>query len=308
MKNLKQIIIYFFTFAFFLLTACGTEPNTPLPPSANVETDVKPLALLPDKVKESSGIAYKAQHVIYTHNDAGGEAELYEVRTDEQKMVREISIENAENEDWEDIADDDTHIYIGDVGNNKGDRTDLGIYAIKKTGLLFGTTSAAAEKIAFHYPEQTIFDWPDNIHNFDCEAMISVEEHLYLFSKNIADKQCKLYQLSKNTSPQETTLIETFDTEGWITGADINREGTIICLVGYNKNQGERDFAPFIWILSDFTAPNFFSGETKRVELAFDLHVESIAAANNGIFLISTEKEGNQEAQVFEIDVEKWIE
>lgn len=288
--------------------ACTSEPNTPFHTDAHVETQLRPLALLPDKIKESSGIIYKAQDIIWTHNDAGGKTKLYEVRTDEQKMIREVKIINAENKDWEDLADDKSHLYIGDFGNNKGKRDDLVIYKIKKADLLFGVTEVMAEKIEFTYPDQTVFDWPDNRHNFDAEALLSTEDHLYIFSKNIEDKQSKLYQLSKEAGSQTATLIETFDTNGWITGATISNDESIVCLIGYNKDQDGKKFAPFFWIFYDFTLPNFFYGKTKRVELAFDLHIESITVANNGLFLISTEKEDDQDGQIFELDVEKWID
>ena len=43
-----------------------------------------------------------------------------------------LSVNKEENVDWEDITQDETHIYIADFGNNNGNRTDLKIYKILK--------------------------------------------------------------------------------------------------------------------------------------------------------------------------------
>ena len=48
-------------------------------------------------------------------------------------ILRTISIANASNIDWEDLAENDTHLFIADIGNNNGNRQDLKIYTILKS-------------------------------------------------------------------------------------------------------------------------------------------------------------------------------
>lgn len=49
-------------------------------------------------------------------------------------LVRTITIEGVENNDWEDIAKDKNGFtYIGDFGNNDNDRKNLAIYKVKST-------------------------------------------------------------------------------------------------------------------------------------------------------------------------------
>lgn len=131
---------------------------------------------------ETSGLLY-SKGFIWTHNDGGGEAALYKVNPKNGKIVQKVSISNAKNKDWEDLAQDDQFIYIGDFGNNQGQRKDLKIYKIKKADLNENNTTASAEILTFSYPEQTDFAISDQ-HNFDCEAFFCWNNQLHLFTKN----------------------------------------------------------------------------------------------------------------------------
>ena len=80
--------------------------------------------LLSDTLNETSGLAL-VQGRLITHNDKGGEPKLYELDTLNGQLLRTVIVENATNVDWEDLCTDADHLYIGDMGNNDGDRTDL---------------------------------------------------------------------------------------------------------------------------------------------------------------------------------------
>src|SRR6056297_4303255 len=81
---------------------------------------------LNDAMSESSGLI-NIQGRFITHNDSGGESILYEIDTLSGEIARMVTVIGTENTDWEDLASDDTYIYIGDFGNNAGNRTDLRI-------------------------------------------------------------------------------------------------------------------------------------------------------------------------------------
>jgi hypothetical protein len=147
---------------------------------------------LPKKVEESSGLEFFKNDFL-THNDSGGKPNLY--RFDKQgNIVGQYNIEGAENNDWEDIAQDKKYVYISDSGNNKGKRKDLRILIVnpkrrfKKVG-----------EITFRYREQQNFK-KRNKHPFDAEALIATEEMLVLFSKNRKYATTELYSIPK---PQE---------------------------------------------------------------------------------------------------------
>src|SRR5271165_6626864 len=70
---------------------------------------------------EASGIAKSRRHpgIFWVHNDSGNPPALFAIRRD-GTVVREFRLE-VPNVDWEDIAaDNEGHLYLGDIGNNGG--------------------------------------------------------------------------------------------------------------------------------------------------------------------------------------------
>ena len=184
-------IFFYFSLTLLLFFSCRSD-KLPAP-----YTQITPLSIVevPDGLPEISGIVYQSQQYIYAHNDGGHGPYLFEVSLTEKRVNKKVKINNASNIDWEDIAQDSSHIYIGDFGNNSGNRTDLKIYKINKIDIQ-NMDSVEAEVIEFSYPDQTYFE-ANNNHNFDCEGMISWGDSLFLFSKNRKDQKTKCYTLPK---------------------------------------------------------------------------------------------------------------
>jgi hypothetical protein len=73
------------------------------------------------KLPEASGIVKSRRHpgIFWVHNDSGNSPSLFAIHRD-GTIVGEFRID-APNLDWEDIAaDDQGHLYLGDIGNNGG--------------------------------------------------------------------------------------------------------------------------------------------------------------------------------------------
>jgi hypothetical protein len=82
---------------------------------------------LPTTVMETSGLlAYR--DLLWTFNDSGGQPELYGYSIEDLAITKTVVINNGSNTDWEEITQDSTHVYIGDFGNNYGNRPNLTIY------------------------------------------------------------------------------------------------------------------------------------------------------------------------------------
>ena len=70
---------------------------------------------------EASGIVKSRRHpgIFWVHNDSGNPPALFAIRRD-GTVVREFRLE-VPNVDWEDLAaDEEGHLYLGDIGNNGG--------------------------------------------------------------------------------------------------------------------------------------------------------------------------------------------
>ena len=249
---------------------------------ANVENKFN----LPSTLSESSGIIFFNNKLI-THNDSGNENNLYELDTISGLVTRTIKVTNATNADWEDIAQDDSSIYIGDIGNNSGDRTDLKIYKINKSNYI-GSNTTTAEIINFSYSDQ--IDFTSNLHTtkWDAEALISYDtNNLILFTKNWVDGITKSYLIPKHTGTHSVSPLPTNLTSGGlITGATYNPSTRKVYLVGYNST-----LQPFVWVSENFTTNDIFSGtNTQTVLTSLGLEqVEAISYIEANRYFITSE-------------------
>jgi hypothetical protein len=253
---------------------------------------VKPrlMSKLPPALHETSGlILFDGQ--LWTINDGGNPAELYQIDTANGQVLRAIKISNSANSDWEGLAQDNSNVYIGDFGNNAGNRTNLRVLKINKSALLdTANTQAEAQIIHFRYPDQTDFTASFNNNNFDCEAFFYHNGQLHLFTKNWGDKQSRHYSLPSDSGSYVAHFIEQFDADGLITDATINKSGNMV-LLGYEKTWW-KFYASFAWLIAANNRGFYFDGNKKRVGLGSVLHVgqsEGIFLKNDNSAFISSE-------------------
>lgn len=243
---------------------------------------------LPLSLNESSGIIYFNGKLI-THNDSGGNNELYEVDLVSELVSRTVTISNAQNVDWEDITQDANSIYIGDIGNNvSGNRTDLKIYKISKSDYLSMNT-VTAEIIAFSYSDQTDFTAKSsNNTEWDAEALVSFDaSNLIVFTKNWVNGITKGYLVSKTPGTHSLTpLTTTLSSDGLITGGTFNPLSAKLYLVGYNNI-----LQPFVWECKNFAGSDVFSGTNTQTQLSSlaQEQAEAITFIDENSYLITSE-------------------
>lgn len=207
---------------------------------------------------ETSGLITLGQDV-WTHNDSGGQTELYKINKANGNIAQTTTINNSTLVDWEDITYSDKYIYIGDFGNYNGTRTDLKIYRIKKSDI--NNASANAEIINFSYSDQASFTSTPSNSNYDCEAFTYYKGKLYLFSKNWGDYKTRFYELDPTPGTHIAQYRATFNTAAMVTGANINPYSNILTLITY----GESDLSAGTRLFYNFTDDNFFAGETTNL-------------------------------------------
>jgi len=242
---------------------------------------------LSSNILESSGLAY-SDGKLWTINDSGNSASFFSVDTTNGTIIQTVIIDNYPNVDWEEIKADADYIYIGDFGNNNGTRTDLKVLKVAKSDIgTAATVHLNASAITFSYSDQTSFK-SSTTHNFDCEAMISIGNFLYLFTKNRGDKQSRVYKLSKTPGIYSLSPFTFFNTNGLVTGADYDPVKNEVSLVGYASTS---HIYSFVWILNDFQNDMFFSGNKRRIELGAntDWQTEGICYQQTQKLFISAE-------------------
>lgn len=248
---------------------------------------VTTLANLPSGMNEISGLAPYGDMLI-GHNDRDNPPNLFVFEKLEGAISHNMTVINRSNFDWEDLTYDQNYLFIGDVGNNDGNRTNLAIYRVPWSNFNpeSSTDVLADATLAFSYPEQTQFNQAD--HNFDCEAIFYWESHIYLFTKNRLDRRSNLYRISAQPGPpQFAELLGGFNSSGRISGADINADGSILALIGYNRNGN-----CFVWKFTDFLPGNFLSSRKEQYILGpFSTfgQMESIHFENDSTLYIASE-------------------
>jgi hypothetical protein len=145
----------------------------------------------------------------------------------------------AENIDWETMTVDDNYLYVGDVGNNFNNRSDLKVYLLSEIDPTASTQSAVIKTLPVRYPEQTEFPAPASPH-FDCEAMFIADGKLYFITKNRSGKGsfepgANLYRLDTDFTDQDNvlTLVDSQPDLLDATGAELSPDGLTLAVVSY---------------------------------------------------------------------------
>ncbi|MCU0400473.1 MAG: hypothetical protein MUE75_05580 [Algoriphagus sp.] len=212
---------------------------------------------LPQSQRETSGLAW-VQGKLFSINDGGNAAEIYELNPQTGVLIRTITVEGVSNIDWEDLAASQTHLFVGDFGNNLGNRKDLRILKISIADLI-SQTNVQPQLIEFTFSDQSQFSFTSNSHNFDCEAMVYANGKIHLFSKNWTDSKTKHYTLNSDAGKHSAALIGALDSQGLITGADVTTDGKHLVLIGY-ENKGISSRA-FVWGIPNFNGNTIASSK-----------------------------------------------
>ncbi len=249
---------------------------------ASAKVKPKSTQKLSDVLIETSGlIAF--DDLLWTHND-DHDTTIYGLNT-KGEIKRKINLKKVKNNDWEEISQDSSYIYIGDFGNNyQGNRTDLKILRIEKKSFL--TNTPVIDTIAFSYENQTDFtvQKPQKT-DFDCEAFVVCKEGIYLFTKQWIYQKTSVYYLSKSPGSQIAKLKETIDVQGLITGATALPANKGIVLSGYSKL-----LQPFIYLLSDYKNNAFATGNKRKIKIKLPFHqIEGIATQDGLLFYLTNE-------------------
>ena len=249
------------------------------------QVDLKVLGSLPPVLKETSGLAITKNGNLWTIVD-GKYPVLYNLSLTGE--VKKVIYLNHKNQDWEELTTDDTgNFYIGSFGNNKNDRRDLKIFKLPPPDSITENFLSCGV-IRFHYADQKSFPPPPQNMNYDMEAMIHFNNHLYLFSKNRTRPftgYTKMYRLPDAPGDYVAELADSvylghgtmLDT--WVTGAALSPDKKTLLLLSHDK----------VWLFTCFTSDRFLKGKMTTLQLNNFSQKEGICFKTNTELYVTDE-------------------
>lgn len=110
------------------------------------------------RIAESSGLAVSATHadLAYTVNDSGNDDVVYAVRISTGEVVGTTTVSGTPWRDTEAMALVDGTLWIADIGDNRGVRDDVALYAIDEPGP--GEHAATSTRYPISYPDGRAHD------------------------------------------------------------------------------------------------------------------------------------------------------
>jgi hypothetical protein len=290
----KYLIFFFLITTTFYgqISGCTDKMATNYNPKATKNdhncwydsTKVKPkfTTKLSDSLIRTSGLI-SFDNLLWTHNDHF-DSTFYGI-DHKGKIKKKINLKKLKYNDWEEVSQDSTYIYIGDFGNNNlGNRKDLRIFRILKE--TFYSSNPKIDTIAFSYPSQNNFAVKKaNTTDFDCEAFVVLKDSIFLFTKQWTSKKTSVYSLPKTPGKYSAQLKETIDVEGLITGATVLPSQKSIVLCGYSKF-----LQPFLILLNDYKNNDFWTGNQRKIKIALPFHqIEAITTEDGKLFYLTNE-------------------
>ena len=246
------------------------------------QKEVKTLGVLPEVISETSGLIFYKSKLI-SHNDSGNNARLFEIDTLSLEITRTVTVMNADNMDWEDITQDDAYIYIGDFGNNNGNRRDLVIYRIAKSDY-DQFDEVLADRIDFSYEDQSSFVENSNS-DWDAEALFNFGNTLVVLTKQWGSNGTVAYVVPKLPGDYRAKKLDRYQVNGLITGSTYNSTAKLLYLTGYSST-----LTPFIVRVEGASDNAIFGGKIEKSNLSINLaQLEGICHVAGDTYFLSSE-------------------
>jgi hypothetical protein len=260
------------------------------------------IASLPNSMKEVSGIdVVEGSDLIWMVDDRGNSPTLYGFNKDTESFDRQITLTNANNEDWEDVTSDaDGNLFIGDFGNNRNDRKDLTIYTVRNITSIM-SNKAEVTQTRFYLEDQDKFPPKKKDRNFDIESFFYLNNHFYLFTRNRSkdfDGTTKLYKLPAKEGDFEAKLISSFKTcndkkDCEVTSAAIHHKTGTVVLLTYDK----------VFIFTAYSGDSFFEGNVEKIKLDHYSQKESVTFKNENTLYIADERNDGFGGNLYELSI-----
>ena len=242
------------------------------------------------ELNESSGLAASVRQPgeWFTHNDAGGSAELYRFN-EAGEHLETHEVVGAPFRDWETLdagpcpagVEAERCLFIGDVGDNGRSRADVFVYVVAEPA-----SGEPAEVLATWR-----LGWPDGAEDSEAMVVHPCTGRVYLFTKHNGERDPSVWRLPAEpvvgVDPAPVEYVATlprawFGDSGRLTGADWSEGGNQLVVRTYE--------GAWIWD-TEGGAPDAHWA-TAPTSIPFDPGVqgESVAFAPEGGVLSTSER------------------
>ncbi len=235
---------------------------------------------------ESSGLAASRSQsdIWYTHDDKGGQPLITSFRLD-GSAVGDHLVRNASNVDWEDLAaapcpDAGDCLYIGDIGDNDGSRSELTVYVVPEPQPGDDTVKATFRWIGVY---------PDGAHDAETLLVHPCTGRVHVVTKD-PDGRSGVYRFPPGPADGDVVSLEdvgTITVEGLVqadrevSGGDWHPDGDHVVL--------RTNSQVFEW-RTDPTAPNaHWSDAPEQLGAANEAQGEAIAYGVDGSLVTTSE-------------------
>ena len=282
MANKIKLLKNFYLLTVLILLGCSDNVSMQEFNSAEIIKTI----VLPKTINETSGLEFYDDNFI-THNDSGDGPSLY-VFNEDGNLIKTMDLNKdssfeIENNDWEDLASDNNYLFVADTGNNFGNRSNLNIIRVSKEDHY-----KVDGKIEIFYSDQETF-FPRPKHKYDAEALVVINDHLLLFSKDREKLNTDLYLVDKfQIGPQKLTSEFAYNVNSLITGGDYNNDLNFLALVSYNSSGTQ-----YIILFEEFDIENLENNRFKKYKIPLErAQIESIKIIDKNTFWVTSEDEG----------------
>ncbi|BFP42871.1 hypothetical protein FGF1_37160 [Flavobacteriaceae bacterium GF1] len=249
------------------------------------QSNISVVGNLPEPLRETSGLLYYNGRLL-THNDSGNSAELFEFDAETLTITRVIELINTVNTDWEGMAQDDDFIYIGDFGNNRGERQDLRVLRISKQAL-DNSDEVMAERIDFTYEDQTDFT-PSENSDFDAEAFFVLNNSLIILTKQWQQQGTVAYRIPKTPGSYTAERLASYQVNGLVTDATYDSVSNTLFLVGYSNL-----LLPFFVEIGPVSENAIFGDSQNKTNLSVGQAQMEAITLHGGVFYVTSEAFSN---------------
>jgi hypothetical protein len=195
---MRRRVIRFFVAALLSIACATAAEHTFVAPVDAGELGAPPKL-------ETSGLAasHRNAEVLWTHDDSGGAAALYAVKTTGQ-LVGVLHVKGAKNEDWEDLASYELGgkpwLLIADTGDNDAKRSHVLLHILEEPAI--DRAEGANEWSA--RPARTLrVRYEDGARDCEAVAVDAKQRAIYLLTKR--DEVKRLYCVA--LEPKDTDAI-----------------------------------------------------------------------------------------------------